>query len=55
MLLNVWVVGGVSVHVEKIEYLLFGQYFALLVENFKVVRFQFLIKFFKLHKIKRFR
>ena len=50
MLLDVRVVGGVPVHVEKIQYLLFGQYFALLVENFKVVRFQFIIKFFKLYK-----
>jgi hypothetical protein len=50
VLLDVWVVGGVPVHIEKIQYLLFGQYFALLVENFKVVRFQFIIKFFKLYK-----
>ena len=52
MLLDVRVVGGVPVHVEKIQYLLFGQYFALLVENFKVVRFKFIIKFFKLYRIK---
>jgi len=52
VLLYVRVIGGIPVYVEKIKYLLFGQYFALLVKNFKVVRFQFIIQFFKLYKIK---
>lgn len=48
MLLNVGVVSGVSVWVEQIKNLFFGQDLTLLVENFKVVIPDIVVESFKL-------